>query len=169
MRTGCLKLRSVCLGVEGKGVEFPSPLELSCWDEAAEGTELSVHLPWALLALVSLLCHQTLAVCCCHCHPTWGLCQPHTGAPGCLCALLGAFAGNVPHPWERPFVPGLPDRALGSSASELDCPGQWEGAGQGGQSDPSWHSVLCVQVGVCWHCREQVSPSQISPTDPKGS
>lgn len=31
----------------------------------------------------------------------------------CLRAALGAFAGNVPHPWEYPFVPEWMDRAAG--------------------------------------------------------
>lgn len=52
--------------------------------------------------------------------PPWGLCPP--GSPSqpqqelqwCLCAMLGVFAGNVPHPWEDPFVPEQTDsRAFG--------------------------------------------------------
>lgn len=71
------------------------------WKVMLPHSELKVnlHLLWALLAFVSLLCRQTVGICCCHCHPT------HSRAPEVCPGSVGGHPWDCSHPWEYPFVP----------------------------------------------------------------
>lgn len=58
------------------------------WKVMLPHSELKVnlHLLWVLLAFISLLCHQTVGICSCHCHPTHELQR-------CVCTVWEVISG----------------------------------------------------------------------------